>query len=74
MVPTGQITEEELKSSLEVASNLIQNGQGSQIMPSEQLPLCFDLPLTAYRFHSLTSKGSVTQIPFKTTPDAVDQR
>ena len=45
--------------SLEHANNEISQGHGDEIMPRELLPVLpiFNLPLTAYRWHSLIAKG-----------------
>jgi hypothetical protein len=51
---------EELERSLRVAKGRIEKGQEHEAMPREFVPFVFTTPVTAYRWHSLAAKGSVT--------------
>ncbi|GJC86779.1 UPF0613 protein PB24D3.06c [Colletotrichum liriopes] len=46
-----------LKKSLEYAGEFIAEGKGGEAMPKDLLPSFFLTPMTAYRWHSLASKG-----------------
>lgn len=45
------------QESLTYATRLVEEGNGGDYMPKSQLPLGYDNPITAYRWHSLISVG-----------------
>ncbi|KAK4237132.1 hypothetical protein C8A03DRAFT_16300 [Achaetomium macrosporum] len=51
------MSDDGLAKSVQVAKYMIEEGRKDEPMPKEFLPLIFGAPVTAYRWHSLASKG-----------------
>lgn len=48
---------EDMKKGLDLAAQMIAEGKGGEILPADYVPSIFNTPITAYRWHSLTTKG-----------------
>ena len=47
----------EYKDSLALASEMVANGKGREMMPSDKTPSALGAPMNAYRLWSLCAKG-----------------
>ena len=47
----------EYNDSLALASEMVANGKGHEMMPSDMTPSVLGAPMTAYRLWSLCAKG-----------------
>jgi hypothetical protein len=47
----------DFQESLTCATRMLEEGHGEDYMPKSQLPVGYNNPITAYRWHSLVSVG-----------------